>query len=74
MSVGRRLSSKVTGADRVTFEVLITKKELVNGLGISSSFINKLMAEESLPYFKLGRAVRFRISEVSLWLEHRRMA
>ena len=56
------------------FESLISKKELVMALGVSGSFISKLMAEEGLPHFKIGRALRFRVSEVSCWLEHRRMA
>ncbi len=54
------------------FEALLSKKELVVALGVSSSFVNKLMANESLPYFKIGRAVRFRISEISAWLNTRR--
>ena len=69
----RWLPNKIMNANQILFETLITKKELVNGLGVSSSFINKLMAEEKLPYFKLGRAVRFRISEVSRWLERRKI-
>ncbi len=67
------VSSKVINADKVMFETLVSKKELVNGLGVSSSFISKLMVEEGLPYYKIGRAVRFRISEIAMWLERRKM-
>jgi predicted DNA-binding transcriptional regulator AlpA len=57
------------------FEIDITdKKNLSNLLSISFSQINKLMAEEGLPYFKIGRSVRYRVSEVASWLELRRMS
>ena len=65
--------ANVVGGERISFETLISKKELVSAFGVSSSFVNKLMAEEGLPYFKIGRAVRFRVSEISTWLEKRRI-
>lgn len=61
-------------AEKVAFETLISKKELTVAFGVSASFVNKLMAEEGLPHFKIGRAVRFRISDISNWLERRRMS
>ncbi len=64
----------VLTAQKIAFEALISKKEIVVAFGVSSSFVNKLMAEEGLPHFKIGRAVRFRISDVSAWLEKRRMS
>jgi excisionase family DNA binding protein len=54
------------------FEALLGKKELANRLALSPSFISKLMAEEGLPYLKIGRAVRFRVREVVAWLQKRR--
>jgi excisionase family DNA binding protein len=56
-----------------TFENLLSKKELVKVFGVSSSFISKLMAKRGLPYFKLGRAVRFKVSQVSKWLDGQRI-
>jgi len=50
---------------------LLTRKQLAEKFGLSPSFISKLMAEEDLPYLKIGRAVRFRISEVAVWLQKR---
>jgi predicted DNA-binding transcriptional regulator AlpA len=38
---------------------------------LSSSYISLLMAEEGLPHFKIGRAVRFRVREVAAWLQKR---
>ncbi len=55
------------------FENCITKDELKRAIGLSESFINKLMKQGEIPYFKIGRAVRFRVSEVMSWLQKRRM-
>jgi len=54
------------------FGNLIAKGELARLLNVSVSFIEKLMAEEGLPYFKIGRSVRFRLEEVQEWLLKRR--
>jgi excisionase family DNA binding protein len=57
---------------QLVFENLVTKKQLAESLSISKSFINKLMANEGLPYRQLGRAVRFSVSEVADWLHTKR--
>lgn len=54
------------------FDRLLTKKQLAEQLALSQSYISKLMAEEGLPRVKIGRAVRFRLSEVLDWLQKRR--
>jgi excisionase family DNA binding protein len=53
------------------FENLVTKKQLSESMSLSSSYISLLMAEEGLPHFKIGRAVRFRVREVAAWLQKR---
>lgn len=58
---------------KMNFETLVSKKELVVALGVSHSFVNKLMAKDELPHFKIGRTVRFRISDISTWLEQRKV-
>jgi excisionase family DNA binding protein len=58
-------------AQGVLFEKWITKKELAQHLGVSESFINKLMTEEALPHLKVGRAVRFLLSNVDAWFERK---
>ncbi len=50
------------------FENLIDKKTLAEKLSFSPSYINKLMVK-GLPRIKLGRAVRFRFSEVVTFIE-----
>lgn len=54
------------------FDNLLTVKQLALQLGVSVAFIYVLMKDEGLPYFKLGRATRFRVQEVSAWLSKRR--
>lgn len=53
------------------FENLLTKKLLAEKLGLSESYVSLLMKENGLPHLKIGRAVRFRISEVAVWLQKR---
>lgn len=55
------------------FESFFDKEKLAAKLNLSVSFINKLMRNEGLPYVKLGKSVRFRVSETLSWLQKRRM-
>lgn len=59
------------GSGAELFENLITKKELAHKLSVSEGLINRLMAEEALPHLKIGRAVRFRLSDVLAWFDHK---
>lgn len=49
-------------------EKLINVKELGEALGISRSTINKWRRELDLPFYKVGKAVRFKQQEVEAWL------
>lgn len=53
-------------------EKLIGREELAQFLGVSPSFISKMMALEGLPHVRIGRAVRFDLNEVRKWLFSRR--
>jgi excisionase family DNA binding protein len=57
--------------NRQLFENLLTKKQLAEKLELSQSYISLLMKDEGLPHLKIGRAVRFKISEVVIWLHKR---
>ena len=52
-------------------ENLVTKEQLAKMLAVSESYIDKLMVR-GFPRYKIGRAVRFRFSEVMEWLQKRR--
>ena len=53
-------------------ERLLTARELADLLGFSPSTILDWFEAGRLPGFKLGRAVRFRESEIAGWLDARR--
>ena len=67
------IQGKIICPEKLLFESLVSKKELMIAFGISGSFISKLMVDEDLPYYKIGRSVRYRVSEISKWLEERRI-
>ncbi len=54
------------------FENLVNRYELAKRLSLSPSYISMLMKYESLPYYKIGRSTRFKLSEVMGFLERRR--
>lgn len=56
------------GPQSTLLENLVNKTQLAKHFGVSVGFINKYMPL-GLPYLKLGRAVRFRVSEVVIWLK-----
>ena len=52
----------------------LTKEELARTVGISISYINKLISHGKIPYIKIGRSIRFLEADIQLWLQKRRMA
>jgi excisionase family DNA binding protein len=53
---------------------LITKDEVCEFLKISKSKIDIMMKENSIPYYKIGKNVRFDFDDLKNWLvEKRRM-
>ncbi|HST26574.1 MAG TPA: helix-turn-helix domain-containing protein [Gaiellaceae bacterium] len=54
-------------------EPLLTARELADVLNLSASTVLDWFEAGRLPGFKLGRAVRFRESEILAWLEARRV-
>jgi len=55
-----------------SIERFLTKRQLAEQLQLSQAYINILMKRDGLPHWKLGRAVRYRLDEVALWLSGRR--
>lgn len=43
-------------------------------LGVSERHVRRLVFEERIPYFKVGRFVRFDTAEIGAWLEDHRPA
>jgi predicted DNA-binding transcriptional regulator AlpA len=54
------------------FEHLISPAELAEALGMSLGWVRDHWQAGDLPGFVIDRRVRFRLSEVELWLDERR--
>lgn len=52
--------------------LFLSKKHLSVALSISLSYVDKLMTDEGLPHYKIGRSVRFNLSEIMAFLERRK--
>ena len=54
------------------FLILVDRNRLAEILSLAPSTISKMMAEEGLPHYKIGKSCRFKVSEVMAFLEKRR--
>jgi excisionase family DNA binding protein len=53
---------------------LLTIDQLAERLGITVRHVRRLVAERRLPYYKVGRLVRFDSAEIEQWLQTRRIS
>lgn len=53
------------------FEPMLTYEQVSKLLGVSVIFLKKAKRSMGLPHYKIGAAVRFRLSEVEGWLQQR---
>jgi excisionase family DNA binding protein len=61
----------MAGSDRIP--QLLSIEELASRLGITVRHVRRLVAEKRVPYYKVGRLVRFDPAEITVWLESRRV-
>ena len=61
----------MAGSDRIP--QLLSIEELSTRLGITVRHVRRLVAEKRVPYYKVGRLVRFDPAEIAQWLESRRV-
>ena len=61
----------MAGSDRIP--QLLSIEELAARLGITVRHVRRLVAEKRVPYYKVGRLVRFDPAEIAQWLESRRV-
>lgn len=52
-------------------EALISIGEMSEAFGMTASFIRKAVKQYGLPYYKIGRMLKFRVSEIEVWLIER---
>lgn len=58
-------------ADPRPIEKLMDISEVAKATGLSVAFLRKARAKYSLPFYKMGGSVRFRISEINAWIGER---
>ncbi len=52
-----------------THRVIVDVTRLADELGVNVSFVRRLVWERRIPYFKIGKLVRFDLAEVHDWLD-----
>lgn len=50
-------------------EKWVRVRDVADHLGVSASWVNKAATVGTLPVYRVGRNLRFRISEVESWLQ-----
>lgn len=56
-----------------TRRVIVDVTRLADALGVNVSFVRRLVCERRIPYFKIGKLVRFDLAEVHDWLDQCRV-
>jgi excisionase family DNA binding protein len=56
----------------LNIEKLVGREEISKIFGISIETVDRLTKDSGLPYYKLGRFTKFRVSEIERWLKERR--
>jgi excisionase family DNA binding protein len=64
--------SKVNSTTLIFENQLVDRKRLAEHLSLAPSTISRMMAEEGLPHYKIGKSCRFKISEVMAFLQERK--
>jgi excisionase family DNA binding protein len=57
-----------------TLPQLLSIDQLADRLGVTPRLVRRLVAEKRVPYFKVGKFVRFDPAEISEWLDRARVA
>ena len=55
-----------------TGEKLVGYKDVADYMGVSYGYLRQLVSKNYIPHYKLGRSVRFRLSEIDKWLSNRK--
>ena len=50
---------------------LLKVEEVASRLGLSRSFVYRLIAEGNLPAIRLGKVIRVKVSELETWIGER---
>lgn len=56
----------------VNLERVLTKKELAEFLSIHPRTIDYWISQGQVPHYKLGKSVRFKLSDISVFMESKK--
>lgn len=56
------------------FSSLLDIHGLAERLGVSERFVRRLIAERRVPFFKVGKFIRFDANDIERWIEEKRVA
>lgn len=54
-------------------EPMVCVKTLIQTYGLQKSFWSEAKVTMGLPHYKIGRAIKFRLSEVERWMQQRKV-
>ncbi|NLX22442.1 MAG: AlpA family phage regulatory protein [Phycisphaerae bacterium] len=70
MDQGSELTVDVVSKSRQWPELMVTRSQLAEGLGISQRHLDRLEETGKLPCpIRLGRSVRWRTADIELWVD-----
>lgn len=58
-----------TQNNKIEVERWLSLEEISNHLGVSKDTIRSWIKKDTIPYHRVGRLYKFRISEVDAWVE-----
>lgn len=66
-------TSGVVKMKKKDFERLMTYEEISKATGITVPSLKKMRMKKQIPFYKIGRLVRFRLSEIEQSLQERKV-
>lgn len=57
----------------VSAQVLLNADEAAHRLGVNVRYVRRLVTERRIPYYKVGKFIRFSSIEIDQWLDDRRV-
>ena len=60
-------------SSKTSHDGLLDINGLAERLGVGERFVRRLVEERRIPYFKIGRLVRFEVGDVEAWIASQRV-
>ena len=57
------------GENMIESERLYSVEEIANHIGVSKDTIRAWIKKETIPYYKVGRQYKFKLSEIDIWIK-----